>query len=99
MKKESKFQHELIMDIKNRFPGAIILKNDPNYIQGVPDLLVLYKDKWCALEVKRSMTEPHQPNQDYYVGTMDKMSFGRFIFPENKEAVLDELEQTFRSSG
>lgn len=98
MKKESKFQHELVVDIYDRFPGAIVLKNDANYKQGIPDLLILYNDKWASLEVKRSATEPHQPNQDYYVELMDEMSFGRFIFPENKEAVLDELEQAFRSS-
>lgn len=96
MKKESKFQHELISEIQNRFPGAIVLKNDPDYKQGIPDLLVLYNDKWAVLECKRSATEPHQPNQDYYVETMDEMSFGRFIYPENKEATLNEMEQTFR---
>ena len=56
------------------FPGAIVLKNDPNYIQGIPDLTVFYQDKWATLEVKKSENASHQPNQDYYVGLMNEMS-------------------------
>ena len=94
---ESKFQKELIDDIKERFPGAIVLKNDPNYIQGIPDLTVFYLDNWATLEVKKSENASHQPNQDYYVGLMNKMSFSAFIYPENKEEVLYELQQSFQS--
>ena len=71
------------------------MKNDPNYIQGIPDLLVLYGNKWASLECKGSEDAPRQANQTYYVDKMDKMSFSRFIFPENKEEVLNELQQAF----
>ena len=91
---ESKFQKELIDDIKERFPGAIVLKNDPNYIQGIPDLTVFYQDNWATLEVKKSETASHQPNQDYYVQTMNKMSFSAFIYPENKEEVLYDMARS-----
>lgn len=97
IKKESKFQNELISDIKDIFPGSIVLKNDPNYIQGIPDLTVLWENKWATLEVKRDSKAGHQPNQDYYVGAMDQMSFSRFISPDNKQEVLNELQQSFRS--
>ena len=93
--RENKFQSKLIQEIKEMLPGCIVLKNDPNYIQGIPDLLVLYKNKWAALENKRSANAAKQPNQEYYVGMMDEMSFSRFIYPENKEEVLDELYQAF----
>ena len=73
------------------------MKNDSSYIQGIPDLLILYNDKWAALEVKKSRTASHRPNQEYYVDKMDDMSFARFIYPENKEVVLDELQQTLFS--
>ena len=95
--KESKFQSKLIKELKETFPGCMVLKNDPNYIQGVPDLLVLYGKHWAALECKRTSSSPHQPNQDYYVKKMNKMSFGRFIFPDNKKEVLDELQSAFKS--
>ena len=95
MKREGDFQSELIQDIKKKFEGSIVLKNDANYIQGVPDLLILYKDKWAALECKRSKNSKKRPNQDYYVDCMDRMSYASFVYPENKEEVLNELQQTF----
>ena len=72
------------------------MKNDPTYIQGIPDLLVLYRDKWASLECKKSVNAKKQPNQEYYVGCMNEMSFSRFICPENKEEVLNELQQSFK---
>lgn len=96
---ESEFQKRLIKELKERFPECMVLKNDPNYIQGIPDLMVLGKDKWAALEVKKSAKAHHQPNQDYYVEKMNNLSFSAFIYPENKEEVLHELERTFGPSG
>lgn len=96
-KRENKFQSELIDELKGIFPGCIVMKNDSSYIQGIPDLLVLHNDKWASLEVKREKNAKKQPNQDYYVGKMDEMSFSRFIYPENKEEVLSELQQAFQS--
>ena len=95
-KEERKFQAELIKEIKDRFPCCMVLKNDPNYIQGIPDLLVLHKKHWASLECKRTASSSHRANQDYYVDKMNNMSFSRFIFPENKKEVLDELEQSFK---
>lgn len=92
---ESKFQGKLIKKIKERFPGCIVLKNDPNYIQGFPDLTILYKDKWVVLESKRAQDSEHQPNQDYYVEKLDEMSYSRFINPDNLEVVMNEMESTF----
>lgn len=98
-KLERDFQSKLIKEIKKKFPGCVVMKNDASYIQGIPDLTVLYQDKWAMLEVKRSETASHRPNQEYYVGKMDEMSFARFICPENKQEVLHEMEHAFRSSG
>lgn len=95
--KENKFQSELIKLLKSMFKGCIVLKNDPNYIQGFPDLLVLYKDKWAALECKKETKASKRPNQEYYVDKLDAMSYAAFIYPENKEAVLRELQKSFNS--
>lgn len=96
-KLERDFQRKLIKTLYAMFEGCLVLKNDPNYIQGIPDLLVLYKDRWAALECKREEKSHHQPNQDFYIDKMDKMSFARFICPENQEEVLHELQHTFES--
>ena len=97
MKKENKFQSDLIKEIENMFPGSIVMKNDPNHIQGIPDLTILYGNKWATLECKKSSKEKHEPNQDTYVEEMNKMSYSSFIFPENKEEVLNELRQVLRT--
>ena len=95
--KENKFQSDLIKEIKELFDGCIVTKLDSAHIQGIPDLLVLYKDKWATLECKRNSKASHRPNQEYYVNKMNEMSFSRFVYPENKEAVLDELQQSFKA--
>jgi hypothetical protein len=92
---ESKFQSNLIRELKQIFVGCIVIKNDPTYIQGIPDLLILYGTKWAALECKRSETDYAHPNQLYYVDTMNNMSFASFIYPENKEEVINELQHAF----
>lgn len=94
---ENKFKQKLVGEIRERLPGCIVMHMDPNEIQGIPDLLILYQDKWAALEGKKSKDESHRPNQDYYVEKMDKMSFARFIYPENKEEVLDELLRSLQA--
>lgn len=92
---ERDFQKNLVKEIKKRFPGSIVMKNDSNYIQGIPDLTLLYKNKWALLEVKKSPDEPFRPNQEYYINKADEMSIARIIFPENQEEVLDELQRSF----
>lgn len=92
---ESKFQAWLIKNLQIRFPGCIVLKNDPNYIQGIPDLLILFNDKWATLEVKKDAHSSVRPNQQYYIDKMQGMSFASIVYPENVEEVLDALERTF----
>lgn len=94
-KLESKFQKDLMDEIKKAYPGCMIMKNDSGYIQGIPDWTILYKDKWAVLEAKRDKDAAKQPNQDYYVDTLNNMSFSRFVYPENKEQVLNDLKKIF----
>lgn len=93
--RENKYQSDLIKKIKTLYPDAMILKNDPNYIQGVPDLLVLYNELWAMFEVKASRKAPHRPNQEYYIAKLNHMGFARFVYPENEEEVLRDLDEYF----
>lgn len=94
---ENKFKQKLVKEIKALFPGCWVYHLNPNEIQGSPDILILYKDKWAALEGKKSKDEPHRPNQDYYVDKMNEASFARFIYPENKEEVLNDLQRALQT--
>ena len=93
--RESDFQAKLIKKLKAMFPGCLVLKNDSGYIQGIPDLTILWHDHWAFLECKNSVKAERQPNQEYYIQVADEFSFGRFIFPENEEDVLRDLQQAF----
>ena len=95
---ENKFQSELKKELKEKFKGCIVTKLDSGDIQGIPDLLILYKDKWATLECKKNAKASKRPIQQYYVEMMDNMSFSRFICPENKEEVLHDLQQSFESA-
>ena len=95
-KVEREFEPVLMDEIRRMFPGCVILKNDANYIQGFPDRIILYRDRWAVLEVKISEGAEHQPNQDDYVNQLNYMSFSRFVYPENKDEVLEELYRHFK---
>ena len=94
-KLESKFQKDLMDEIKKLYPGCICIKNDSSYIQGFPDWTIFYKDKWAVLEAKKEKNAAKQPNQPYYVETLNGMSFSRFVYPENKDEVLRDLHSHF----
>lgn len=97
MTKESQYQAKLKKKLVAMFPGCIVMKNDPTYIQGIPDLTVLWKNKWALLECKRESEAHKQPNQQYYIDRAKAMSFAAFICPENEEEVLNDLQQAFRT--
>lgn len=96
--RENKFQAELIKELKLIFPGCVVIKNDANYIQGIPDLLILFNDRWAALECKKGEKAKHRPNQDFYISQMNSMSYASFIYPENKEDVINELQSALRAT-
>lgn len=98
MKKESEYQALLIRKLHMLFPESLVLKNDANYIQGFPDLLILHKNRWAALETKRTLNSSHRPNQDYYVNLLNEMSYASFISPENEKEVFNELQRTLESN-
>lgn len=92
---EAQYQGKLIKKLRELLPNCVILKNDPSWIQGVPDILILFHDRWAMLEVKLDDDSRQQPNQEYYIGVLDEMSFASFISPQNEERVLHDLQQSF----
>lgn len=94
---ESKYQADLILRIKDMFPGCIIQKTDANYIQGFPDLLILFNKKWACLEVKQSSGAPLRPNQKWYIDRLDLMGYAKIIYPEIEAEVLSSLSRYFHS--
>lgn len=98
MPSEAVYQNRLIKKLERLFPGCFIMKNDPAENQGIPDLLILYRNMWAMLETKKSNCSSKQPNQDYYVNKFGEMSFASFICPENEIEVLDELRRSMEVS-
>lgn len=97
---ESKFQSMLKEDIESRLPECVIVKLDSGYMQGIPDLLILWRDRWAILEVKRkkpTKASDFEPNQEWYIERFNNMSFSACIYPENAEEVLDALQRSFQS--
>lgn len=94
---ERNFQPKVIARLKQTFEGCIVIKTDPSYIQGFPDLIIFYNDRWAALECKRSGDATRRPNQEYWVDKMNSMSFASFISPENIEEVFYDLQRSFES--
>lgn len=90
---ERDYQANLKKKLEQLFPGCIILKNDPELRPGIPDFLILFNDRWAALEVKVSSTAKIQPNQPWYIRTMNQMSFASFIYPSIEQEVLRALQQ------
>lgn len=97
--RENRFQAKLIKEIEALMPDAMVLKNDAGYKQGIPDILILRNDKWAMLECKGSEKAKHRPNQDYYVDKLNGMSYAAFVYPENKQEVLNALQRSLGAGG
>jgi hypothetical protein len=96
---ENRYQAQLIRKLRKMFPGCLVLKTDSLYIQGIPDLIILWKEYWASLEIKASGSARSQPNQEHYIQRLNEMSFAAYIHPENEMEVLSALQQAFESPG
>lgn len=95
--REGEYQAKIIKRLQAMFPGCMVFKTDSSYQQGIPDLLICWRDFWAALEVKTSPSAATQPNQDFYINKLNEMSFAAYIYPEREEEVLSALQQAFES--
>ncbi len=100
--RENDYQSRLIRKLRKKYPEAVIMKNDAQLIQGIPDLTILNGDRWATLEVKasRPTTESaFQANQEWYVQKMNEMSYSAVVYPENEREVLSGLQQALQPRG
>jgi len=98
---EGNFKSKLIEKLEKRYPNFVITKLEADLKNGIPDIVILGdKKRWATLEAKKSKKDVTKPrtnkrSQDYYVSTMSKMGYSSYIYPENEEEVLRELEDYF----
>lgn len=90
--KETAFQLKVVKKLGEMFPGSFIVKNDPQLNQGIPDVLILFKNTWAMLEFKKAPRAKRQANQKFFVDMFNNMSFASFIHPGNEEKVLNDLQ-------
>ena len=95
---EAVYRTKLKDKLRTKLPGCFIIENDPRVNQGVPDLLILFKKRWGALELKASSKSRKRPNQQYYVDLFNDMSYASFIHPKNEEQVLHDLQLSLGAS-
>lgn len=97
-KLENEYKRTLKKRIEFLFPGCIVLKNDEQMLQGIPDMTILWGPWYAVLEVKRNESAPFRPNQEHYLNEVTTMGGIAFvIYPENEEEVLDALQQSFET--
>lgn len=101
MVNENYYQAKLTQTLKKRFPGCIVTKGKASQMQGIPDLCVQMPGIpfYAMLECKRSSTDPHRPNQDYYIDMYKQWGvYASFVYPENEKEVLDGLAQAYEAA-
>ena len=96
MRLERDYQSALIQKIRRMYPNAIILKNDANYLQGVPDLSIFHGPNYAMLETKQSSSASRQANQEWYISLFQSWAYGAFIDPSNEKDILNELQEALQ---
>jgi hypothetical protein len=96
MQLESEFKKQVKQRIRERFPNLDLdFINTKPYNRSMPDTFVIGPWAWAALEFKRSALAAQQANQDYHIERLNRKGYATFVFPENLEEVLDDLEGVF----
>lgn len=89
---ENRYQRILVTKLRELLPNCFIMLNDPQQYQGIPDILILFGNRWAMLETKRAANAAQRPNQDYYISQFNQWSFAAFINPSNEDDVLEALK-------
>ncbi len=93
---ENLFKKYVKKRIIDRFPNLDLDFITPTN-RSMPDMIIIAPIVWAALEFKRSEGASLRPNQDYHIMRLNEKGYATFVFPENVEEVLDELEILFLS--
>ena len=96
---ESEFRKAFLEEVQNRIDplnkGFLFFLNASNAFRSFPDIVILGSHKWAALEFKKSKRASHQPNQEYYINKLNEIGYASFVYPENAEEILNDLEELF----
>jgi penicillin-binding protein-related factor A (putative recombinase) len=91
MKPETRFKIKM-MGILNQVPGLWFVKTQQMSIRGTPDMILCYRGKFIAFELKREKSASITAMQEY---NLDKIrqcgGIGLVVHPENYEEILKVL--------
>jgi len=96
---ESAFKKNFITELNVRLaPIDLEYIHTRSHNRSFPDLLILGPGStWAALEFKAAEEADHQPNQAWYINRLNHWAYATFMYPENREEVLGDLEKLFTS--
>ena len=93
---ERKLQSKIIKFLKDQGGYVIKTRPQPGIPVGIEDVICLYREKWCAIEVKASENAPFRPGQQATLQYHKKGNkFVYVAYPENWELIRAELLAQF----
>lgn len=93
---EKKLQSEITKWLRGA--GAYVIKTKPGMGTpvGCPDVIALYKEKWCVIEVKASAKAPYRTGQQATLRHLSEWSpLVYTAYPENWPGIKAELLRVF----
>jgi len=88
---EGAFQNAIIRKLK-KIEGLYFFKKEALAIVGIPDMIICYKGKFVAWELKKSMRDKPALIQEYTLNQIRKSGgIAEVVYPENFEEKLEEL--------
>jgi len=92
-KPETLFKERIAPKLK-ALPNSWWFKTQQVALRGIPDFVGVVNGRFVALELKKSANAPASKLQAYILLKISKAGgIGRFVTPENWEAVFADLEK------
>lgn len=103
---EGLIETRLKTELETKYPLWKYLKGNAMQLAGIPDRIAIFNGGVCAFfEVKATendclVSQKHQPNQKYYIDEIcSNGGFARYIYAENFDTVLEELNEFLLEKG